>query len=71
MRTVLAVALATAVTVAVGASAAGANTSKAKGTPPDKPKCYGVVAKFEVLNGESWRSFKSPTRSKVCPRPKW
>lgn len=44
---------------------------KPKGIPPDKPKCYGVVAKFEVLNGESWRSFKSPSRSKVCPRPKW
>jgi hypothetical protein len=44
---------------------------KPKGTPPDKPRCYGVVAKFEVLNGEAWRSFKSRSRHKVCPRPKW
>jgi hypothetical protein len=44
---------------------------KPKGIRPDKPKCYGVVAKFEVLIGESWRSFKSPIRHKVCPHPRW
>ena len=44
---------------------------KPKGIRPDKPRCYGVVAKFTIRNGGSVRAFKSPVRHKVCPTPKW
>jgi hypothetical protein len=42
-----------------------------KGGHPDKPKCYGVVARFDITIGGSARAFKSPIRHKICPTPNW
>jgi hypothetical protein len=44
---------------------------KPKGIRPDKPRCYGVVARFDIRIGGSARAFKSPIRHRICPTPTW